>query len=72
MDGLLEFIEGGIKSLKAQAIRQNRNPDQIKTVTMIFPQVSEGKSNSDEAGQQQQQPQRFPLTRTIEEIGKDI
>ena len=71
MSGPLDFIENSIKSLKAQAIKENRSPDQIKTVIMTFPQVSQEKSNSGEAGQQQQ-PQRFPLTGTIEEIGKDI
>jgi alkanesulfonate monooxygenase SsuD/methylene tetrahydromethanopterin reductase-like flavin-dependent oxidoreductase (luciferase family) len=71
--GPLEFIENSIKSLKAQPIKENRNPNQIKTVTLAFPQVSQEKSNSgDGAGQQQQQSQRFPLTGTIEEIGKDI
>ena len=40
---------------------------------MTFPQISQEKSNSGGgAGQQQQQSQRFPLTGTIEEIGKDI
>ena len=70
ISGPLELVENSIKSLKAQAIKENRSPDQIKTVTLTFPQVSEGKSNSGGAGQQQ--PQRFPLTGTIEEIGKDI
>jgi probable F420-dependent oxidoreductase len=70
--GPLEFVESGIQSLKEQAIKDSRNPDQIKTVALTFPQVSEGKSNSDMAMQQQQQPQRFPFTGTIEEIGKDI
>ena len=71
--GPLEFIENSIKSLKAQPIKENRNPNQIKTVTLAFPQVSQEKSNSgDGAGQQQQQSQRVPLTGTIEEIGKDI
>jgi hypothetical protein len=72
MSGPLEFIENSLKSLRAQAVKQNRGPDQIKTVTLTFPQVSEGKSNSGGTGQQQQKPQRFPLTGTIEEIGKDI
>jgi probable F420-dependent oxidoreductase len=78
MGGPLDFIENGIKSLKAQAIKENRNPDQIKTVILTFPQVSEAKSNSGivggGAGQQQhhQQPQRFPMIGSIEEIGNDI
>jgi probable F420-dependent oxidoreductase len=73
MGGPLDFIENSIKSLKGQAIKENRSPDQIKTVTLTFPQISQEKSNSGGgAGQQQQQSQRFPLTGTIEEIGKDI
>jgi alkanesulfonate monooxygenase SsuD/methylene tetrahydromethanopterin reductase-like flavin-dependent oxidoreductase (luciferase family) len=71
--GPLEFRENSIKSLKAQAIKENRNPNQIKTGTLAFSQVYEGKSNSvGTRQQQQQQPQRLPLTGTIEEIGKDI
>jgi probable F420-dependent oxidoreductase len=73
MSGTLDFIENSIKSLKAQAIKENRSTEQIKTVIMTFPQISQEKSNSGGgAGQQQQQSQRFPLTGTIEEIGKDI
>jgi hypothetical protein len=34
-----------------------------------FLHLSEGKNSS---GSEQQQSQRFPLTETIEEIGKDI
>jgi probable F420-dependent oxidoreductase len=72
ISGPIDFIENSIKSLKAQAIKENGSPEQIKTVIMTFPQVSQEESNSgDEAGQQQQS-QRFPLTGTIEEIGKDI
>jgi probable F420-dependent oxidoreductase len=74
MSGPLDFIENSVKSLKAQAIKENRNSEQIKTIIMTFPQVSQEKSNSGDrgAGEQQQQSQRFPLTGTIEEIGKDI
>ena len=73
MSGPLDFIGNSIKSIKAQAINENRSHDQIKTVIMTFPQISQEKSNSGGgAGQQRQQPQRFPLTGTIEEIGKDV
>jgi probable F420-dependent oxidoreductase len=71
MSGPLDFIENSIKSLKAQAIKENRSSEQIKTVVMTFPQILQEKSNSGGAGQQQQS-QRFPLTGTIEEIGKDL
>jgi probable F420-dependent oxidoreductase len=71
MSGPLDFIENSIKSLKRQAINENRSPEQIKTVIMTYPQVSQEKSDSGRAGEQQQS-QRFPLTGTIEEIGKDI
>jgi probable F420-dependent oxidoreductase len=73
MGGPLDFIENNMKSLKGQAIKENGSPEQIKTVIMTFPQISQEESNSGGgAGQQQQQSQRFPLTGTIEEIGKDI
>src|SRR5919198_279592 len=56
MSGPLDFVENSIKSLMAEAIKETRSPDQIKTVILTFPQISEGKSNSGGgAGQQQEQ-----------------
>jgi hypothetical protein len=63
-------LHNSIKSLRYQASKANRNPDEIKILTLTFPQItlSEGKNNSKGGSQ----PQRFPLTGTIEEIGRDI
>jgi hypothetical protein len=71
----LDFLHNSIKSLRDEASKASRNPDEIKILTLTFPQIiiSEGKkdntSNNSKSGGQ---PQRFPLTGTIEEIGGDI
>jgi alkanesulfonate monooxygenase SsuD/methylene tetrahydromethanopterin reductase-like flavin-dependent oxidoreductase (luciferase family) len=41
MSGPLDFIENSVKSLKGQAIKENRSPEHIKTVIMTFPQISQ-------------------------------
>ncbi|HJU85623.1 MAG TPA: LLM class F420-dependent oxidoreductase [Nitrososphaeraceae archaeon] len=71
--GLLDFLHNSIKSLRDQASKANRNPDEIKILTLTFPQVvisEEKKDNTNSKGGSQSQ--RFPLTGTIEEIGRDI
>ncbi|MGB6627965.1 MAG: TIGR03619 family F420-dependent LLM class oxidoreductase [Nitrososphaeraceae archaeon] len=68
--GPLDFLDNSVKSLKNQASKENRSPNEIKILTLTFPQVSQVKSNSEE--KYGQQSQRFPLTGTIEEIGRDI
>ena len=70
--GPLDFLYNSIKSLKEQAIRENRSPGQIKIITLTFPRLYEGKSSSSGDRQQQQQSFRSPLSGDIEEIGKDI
>ena len=62
-------MDNSVKSLKNQASKENRSPNEIKILTLTFPQVSQVKSNSEEYPEQSQ---RFPLTGTIEEIGRDI
>jgi hypothetical protein len=70
--GPLDFLDRSIKSFKDQTTKENRSIDEIKVLTLTFPQIYEGKSNNNnnniEGGQQQSQ--RFPLTGTIEEIGR--
>ena len=70
LGGSLDFLDNSIKSLKNQASKENRSPNEIKILTLTFPQVSQVKSNSEE--EYGQQSQRFLLTGTIEEIGRDI
>lgn len=70
LGGPLDFLDNSVKSLKNQASKENRSPNEIKILTLTFPQVSQVKSNSEE--KYGQQSQRFPLTGTIEEIGRDI
>jgi probable F420-dependent oxidoreductase len=73
--GPLDFLHNSIKSLRDQASKANRNPDEIKILTLTFPQVviSEGKkdntSNNNKGGSKSK---HLPLTGTIEEIGRDI
>jgi len=70
LGGPLDFLDNSVKSLKNQASKENRSPNEIKILTLTFPQVSQVKSNSEE--EYGQQSQRLPLTVTIEEIGRDI
>jgi probable F420-dependent oxidoreductase len=70
LGGPLDFLDNSVKSLKNQASKENRSPNEIKILTLTFPQISQLKSNSEE--KYGQQSQRFPLTGTIEEIGRDI
>ncbi len=70
----IDFLHNSIKSLRDQASKANRNPDEIKVLTLTFPQVlkSEGKKDNTNNSKGGSQSQRFPLTGTIEEIGRDI
>lgn len=72
LGGPLDFLDKSIKSLRDEANKANRNPDDIKVLTLAFPRViiSEGRKNNDI--KDGSQSQRFPLTGTIEEIGRDI
>ena len=70
LGGPLDFLDNSVKSLKNQASKENRSPNEIKILTLTFPQISQVKSNSEE--KYGQQSQRLPLTGTIEEIGRDI
>ena len=75
LSGPLDFLHNSIKSLRDEASKANRNPDEIKILTLTFPQItlSEGKRNNTSNNMKGgSQPQRFPLTGTIEEIGRDI
>jgi hypothetical protein len=75
LSGPLDFLHDNIKSLRDEASKANRNPDEIKILTLTFPQItlSEGKKNNTSNNMKGgSQPQRFPLTGTIEEIGRDI
>src|SRR5919106_2925405 len=75
LGGPLDFLNNSIKSLRDQASKASRNLDEIKILTLTFPQItlSEGKkNNTSDNSKSGGQPQMFPLTGTIEEIGRDI
>jgi probable F420-dependent oxidoreductase len=72
----IDSLDNSIESLRDQASSANRNPDEIKVLTLTFPQIimSEGKkgNTSNNNGKSGSQSQRYHLTGTIEEIWKDI
>jgi hypothetical protein len=70
----LDFLHNSIKSLRDEARKANRNPDEIKVLTLTFPQIimSEGKKDTNNNSKGGGKSQHLPLTGTIEEIGRDI
>ena len=61
----MEYIENNIKSIKVQASRVNKNPDNFKIIIGASPNVIEGQSSKSEEN-------RFPFSGSIDEIGSDI
>ncbi|MGB6528016.1 MAG: LLM class flavin-dependent oxidoreductase [Candidatus Nitrosopolaris sp.] len=62
--GHLEYIEG-IKSIKGQASRVNKNPNNFQIIMLAYPNVIEGQSSKNDEN-------RFPFSGSINEIGSDI
>jgi probable F420-dependent oxidoreductase len=63
--GSLKDFENSIKSLKEQASRVNKNPDNFRTIMLTYPKViADRTANNDN--------NRYPLTGTIDQIGSDI
>jgi hypothetical protein len=60
----LEYIENSIKSIRGQASRVNKNPDNFQTIMLTSPNVIDGRSSKSE--------NRFPFSGSIDEIGSDI
>ena len=63
--GPLEYVENSIKSIKEQANRTDKNPDNFRTIILTYPNVREGQSSKKDEN-------RFPLSGSIDEIGSDI
>ena len=63
--GSLKDFENSIKSLKEQASRVNKNPDNFRTIMLTYPKVIADQSASNDKN-------RYPLSGTIDQIGDDI
>jgi probable F420-dependent oxidoreductase len=63
--GSLKDFENSIKSLKEQASRVNKNPDNSQTIMLTYPKVIADQSANNDKN-------RYPLTGTIDQIGNDI
>lgn len=62
--GPLDVLKNNIKSLKDQANKANRDPNELKIIAITFPQITTSTNND--------KSHRFPLTGTVDEIGSDI
>lgn len=65
--GPLEYLENTIKGINDLASKANKNPNNFKTVLLTYPNIIDSKNE-----QPTNESQRFPLTGTIDEIGRDI
>ena len=63
--GPLEYTENCINTIKDNASKSNKNPDNFRTIMLTYPNIREGQSSKDDKN-------RFPLSGTIDEIGRDI
>jgi probable F420-dependent oxidoreductase len=63
--GPLEYIENSIKSIKEQASRLNKNPDNFRIIILAYPNVTDGQSSKSNEN-------RSPFSGNIDEIGNDI
>jgi probable F420-dependent oxidoreductase len=66
--GPLEQIENCIKTIKANATKSNKNPDDFRTIMLTYPNVKDDQSSSSSRNDKN----RFPLSGTIDQIGSDI
>jgi probable F420-dependent oxidoreductase len=62
----LEQQEQAINTLRETAIKANKNPSDIRIVVLTYPNLLDSSSNSSS------NPQRMPMTGTIDQIGNDI
>ena len=63
--GPLEYLENTIKTIKDNAKKANKDPNNFEVILLTYPNIIDSKNPSNEA-------QRFPLTGTIDQIGNDI
>jgi probable F420-dependent oxidoreductase len=64
--GPLEYLDNTIKTIKDIANKANKDPNTFNVILLTYPNIVDSKSQSTNEGQ------RFPLTGTIEQAGKDI
>jgi probable F420-dependent oxidoreductase len=64
--GPLEYIENTIKTIKEQANRANKDPDNFRIIMLTYPNIDESQSSSNK------DKNRFPLSGGVDEIGSDI
>jgi hypothetical protein len=57
--GPLEYIENSIKSIKGQARRLNKNPDNFQTIILACPNVIDGQSSKNNQN-------RFPFSGSVD------
>jgi probable F420-dependent oxidoreductase len=62
----LEQQEQAINTLRETARKANKNPSDIRIVVLTYPNLLDSSSNSSS------NPQRMPMTGTIDQIGNDI
>lgn len=77
VSGPLEYVDNSVKSLRDQAIKANRNPNEIKAIAFVFPQIADRTKNGESQNGRSRrgkdnQFKRFPFTGTVDEIGNDI
>ena len=62
-----EYLEGTVETIKDKAKKANKDPNNFKVTLLTFPNIvdSKIKTTNDES-------KRFPLTGTIDDIGKDV
>jgi len=62
----LEQQEQAINTLRETARKANKNPSEIRIVVLTYPNLLDSSSNSSS------NPQRMPMTGTIDQIGNDV
>jgi probable F420-dependent oxidoreductase len=65
--GPLENIENCINTIKENATKSNKNPDNFPTIMLTYPNVKE-----DDKSSSSNDKNRFPLSGSIDQIGSDI
>jgi alkanesulfonate monooxygenase SsuD/methylene tetrahydromethanopterin reductase-like flavin-dependent oxidoreductase (luciferase family) len=65
--GPLEQLENPIKTIKDNAKKANKDPNDFKILLLTFPNLADPKSQTTI-----EDSQRYPLTGTIDQIGGDI
>ena len=66
--GPLEYIENSIKTIKEQANKANKDPDNFRIIMLTYPNITKSQSSSSS----NKDKNRFPLSGGVDEIGSDI